>query len=351
MKANRYLIAVLLLASLVLALGGQVALADPNPRATPAATRTPPAATPHPLVRFTGVVNSRPEGTDIGIWVIDGKSVKVTENTRIEEQFGPAEVGARVTVIATRVPVTTQDEVALEAVLIRVLPPPPTAQPITIRGRVNELGVDYLVVNRIHIGYDRSTCIEGRLEVDVFVVVLAEVRSAGFHALSINVVPNNSHVVEFEGVIESISESLWVVGGRRVRLNQCTLIFGQPAVGKIAKVRVLVAPQAVDAEPLALMIAVRNTQPETVEWTGIIEWLPPRSSASSGHYEGRWIVGGRAVLVTRETEIVGTPRIGRRAHVVAVRYPPSRLLVARKIEVLNVVPSATPATPTPTALP
>ena len=42
---------------------------------------------------FDGFVESRP-ATKAGTWVIGGRSVKVTERTRLEEENGPLAVGA-----------------------------------------------------------------------------------------------------------------------------------------------------------------------------------------------------------------------------------------------------------------
>jgi hypothetical protein len=86
-----------------------------------------------------------------------------------------------------------------------------------------------------------------------------------------------------------------------------------------------------------------QNEPEKVEWRGVIEQLPPNITIYPPTYIGRWVVGGRLVWVTRETDIVGTPRIGLWAHVVAHQYPQGPL-VAKRIRVIG-----GPATETPTA--
>ena len=332
MKTGKWLFAtVLLLAGLVLPLGGEVALADLD-------DPPPIAITAQPLVRFQGVVSSRPEGTNIGTWVIADRSVRVVETTRIDEEQGPAEVGVHVSVIAKRPDVNDTSEVELEAILIRVLPPVASIRPIIIRGRVTELETTYLVVNELKILYDRSTHIEGYLEVGAFVKIRAIHTSAGLKALTITVLPVDDKIIEFGGVIEYIGHPAWVIDGRKVKVTRQTRIFGRPRVGLYAKVRAVVES---NGELLALTIHVQNEWPHKVEWTGIIEQLPPQVSTEvSDGYVGRWVVGGRTVLVTRRTEIVGTPRVGLTAHVVALRYP-RRPLVAMKIEVLNLTPAET----------
>ncbi len=42
---------------------------------------------------FKGIIESRPEGK-IGTWVIGGRQVVVTEQTRLKEEDGPLAVGA-----------------------------------------------------------------------------------------------------------------------------------------------------------------------------------------------------------------------------------------------------------------
>lgn len=46
---------------------------------------------------FYGTISSKPQGM-LGTWIIDGREVYVNELTRIEEEYGRAEIGARVEV-------------------------------------------------------------------------------------------------------------------------------------------------------------------------------------------------------------------------------------------------------------
>ena len=337
---KRFVTVVLLLASLMLASGVEVALADSG--------QTPPIGVPpRRVVSFRGAVESRPEGTNIGPWVISGRTVQVVESTRIDETEGPAEVGARVMVVARRVPATDPGEVELEAIVICVLPPPPE-QPITIRGLVTELESTYLVVNGLTILYDASTEITGDLEVGAYVKIRALRTAEGLKALTIEVLPINDRIVEFEGIIEQIGHPVWVIGGRRVTVTRRTRIIGHPEEGLSARVRAQVKS---NGDLLALVIEVQNEEPEEIEWNGIIEWLPPGVAARPPHYYGRWVVGGRSVQVTPRTEVHGTPRIGLAAHVVALRQP-GKPLMAKTISILDAEPVETlPQAVTPEAQP
>jgi len=292
-------------------------------------TGTPGAIRPQPIVRWQGLVVSRPSDTKIGTWVVGQRSVDVVESTRFIETRGAAEVGAKVEVLALRLATTSNSTSELEAILIVVLAPAPQ-QPIVIRGRVTELGADYLIVNRQRIHFDSTTEITGELVLGAVVKVEAVRMSAGgLHAQSIEVLPDPSPpIVEFEGLIESIGHPEWVIGGRTVTVDRRTRIVGRAEVGLTAKVRALQLP---DGRLVALLIEVQN-EPEPVEWTGVILHLPAETTVVPT-YLRRWVVGGRPVMVNAQTEIVGTPRIGLRAHVIAVADG-QRQLVATKIEIV-----------------
>jgi hypothetical protein len=42
---------------------------------------------------FAGIIESRPE-TKVGTWIIGGRSIEVTERTRLDEDHGPLSVGS-----------------------------------------------------------------------------------------------------------------------------------------------------------------------------------------------------------------------------------------------------------------
>ncbi len=344
MRGKKWLLLLCVLAALLTLVSSPATQADDStlPPEELRPTRTPGAVTPRLVVRWQGLVVSRPSDGKIGTWVIGERSVNVVESTRFNEGRGPAEVGARVEVIAVRAPVTATAASALdlEAVLIYVLVPAP-AEPIIIRGRVTELGTDYLIVNQLRIHFDRSTQITGELLVGAVVKVEAvRLNTGGLHAQSIEVIPDpNQRIVEFEGLIESIGHPEWVIGGRTVTVDRRTRIVGRPELGLKAQVRAL---ELADGRLVALLIDVQN-DPETVEWTGVIQYLPAETGAVPT-YLGRWVVAGRIVTVNAQTEIVGTPRVGLSAHVLAITYP-QRDLVAKKIEILptaGVTPTAAP---------
>lgn len=49
-------------------------------------------------VKFYGTVESLPEGSLNGTWIVNGRQVIVTPSTRIKEEYGPVAVGVQVEV-------------------------------------------------------------------------------------------------------------------------------------------------------------------------------------------------------------------------------------------------------------
>ncbi len=322
MRLHRHIL-VLVLTTLVLAGACPGALAQ---------SRVPPPSLSTRAVRFTGEVRNRPSDGALGIWVVGESAFTVVEATMVDETQGPAAIGAQVMVVAKRVTAADSVETRLEAILVRVLNPPRQWSTFTVRGIVIELQNDYLVVNGLRIDYDASTPVSGVLQLGALVRVVATRTYDGVKALRIDVLPKVLPIVEFEGVIQRMSRDLWVVGGRRVRLNAETVIDGTPAIGAKARVRGLASVTGV---VLALAITIQS-KPGTVEWTAPIDRLPATITIWPPVYTGRWVVGGREVWVTGETVIKGTPRIGARAHVVAA-WSNSRTLSATSIEILATI--------------
>jgi hypothetical protein len=286
-----------------------------------------------PIVRFEGIIESRPTTQTEGTWMISGQQVEVVARTRIVEEQGPAQAGARVVVNATR----SGDE--LTAIQIRVVEAAQAT--VRIKGIVSELleegGRSYLVVNGLKVEYNQDTEIAGELDVGALVRIEALVAGSGFTATKIEVLgfPWIPRIVEFEGTIESIEGSKWVVGEHEFTVGDLTVIIGPAEVGRHAEVRAL---EQSDGSLLALWIRIK-VEPEIESWTGRIDRLPRMRW-------GFWVVDGKTVLVTPLTEISGLvePEVGKWAYVEAERHG-LLLLQALKIEVKE-PPAAEPLTPT-----
>ena len=282
------------------------------------------------VVRFEGEVKSRPSESTLGDWVVGSRTITVVEQTMIDETKGAATVGAQVWVVARPLANVDTARSKLEAILIRVIGPEWSSRVVVVRGIVLEKQTDFFVINGMRILYDSSTPGAGDLEEGALVMVWATRTSEGVKAQRIRLLANPLPIVEFEGVIKRVSRELWVVGTRRVRLNEATVVDGTPLVGATARVRGYGQRNGV---VLALVITI-VAQPQTVEWTGRIDRIPPTITIWPPVYAGRWVVGGREFWATAETVVTGTPRIGAQAHVVALPRK-GRALTAVKIKVLT----------------
>lgn len=299
---------VLLLASLALPLAGSVATRGGNDR--------------RPIVKFEGIVEDAPDVDRLGEWTIDGRIVLVVESTRFVETRGPAEEGARVVVLAR---LTETDLVAMQ---IRVVSPRLTV--VRLRGFITELdeAEKYLLVNGLRVDWNDDTVILGELVEEAFVKIEAIMTGSEYLARRIQVMPAVPRFVEFEGPITAMDDpTAWEVAGREITLNERTVIVGTPAIGRHAEVKALVQP---DDSLLAVWIKVTE-EPEEIIWDGPIERLPRGLL-------GIWVVGGRPVLVTRQTEISEDDEelleIGACVTVEAVQFR-GRPLNALKIEVTD----------------
>jgi hypothetical protein len=138
--------------------------------------------------------------------------------------------------------------------------------------------------------------------------------------------------VEFAGAVQVISATEWTIGGLTVQVNTDTVIDGNPQVNDLVEVTGHTLPDG--------GIVAERIESEGVDLTGIVE-------AMDSHV---WSIGGQQVLVTRETRITGTARLGARVEAHARRFADGTLF-ALKIEfddhdlpipTPRVVPSVTP---------
>jgi len=137
------------------------------------------------------------------------------------------------------------------------------------------------------------TLIEGQPQLDA----LAEVKGMQLFqdtvlARSIKVsVPTAYAEVEFEGTIESVAESAWMVEGNLVRISPGTVIEGTPAVGAVAEVQGVLQP---DETVLAQRIIVTHPGMGLMsELEGLVESIEPM----------QWVVAGTPVLIDSGTFI------------------------------------------------
>jgi hypothetical protein len=237
-----------------------------------------PAAT----VNFRGIIVSKSNDGLPAVWGIHPLvatdvhrrviSVTVTANTVIDEEKGPADVGALVQVkaVALSTAASVNGDVTLVARHIKVLRPP-VNQEITFVGPINAIYEDYWIVRGIRVLISDSTVIDG-LEpaVGLTAVVTGILRTDRVvEASHITVREALPDIWEFNGVIREKSETIpgeWVIAPDgtlpvllTVWVTPWTVIEGPAEVG--AHVHVVVLRSA-GGHLIALRISVLRNETE-----------------------------------------------------------------------------------------
>jgi len=149
---------------------------------------------------------------------------------------------------------------------------------------------------------------------------------------------------EFEGQVESITGSVWVVSGVQVMISGQTRIEGDPAIGDAVRVEGVLQPGGgVLADRIRRLGEDETPEPEPTEVASpSTTESPDQEDQEEGErvdFEGDvesisaglWVVDGQAVIVTGQTEIQGGPEVGERVRVRAIRAADGNL-VAERIE-------------------
>jgi hypothetical protein len=228
----------------------------PKPTVTQTATATaiPPTAAPprEVKVRFKG----RIEAITAAAWTIGGQMVKVNAQTRIDESSARAAVGAIASVIATR-----QEDGSLLALEITIeQAEPPAEQPFEFQGLIDSWSSTQWVIGSYTVIITVDTRIEGTPQKGLLAEVKALRRADGTLIARQIVIQLPQEEVQFEGVIQSISPTEWVVEGVIVRIDAQTVIEGTPAVGQTAEVQGLLLP---DGAVLGRRIIVQTSATPT----------------------------------------------------------------------------------------
>jgi hypothetical protein len=262
-------------------------------------------------IEFRGVIESLPSIGLIGLWVVGGRRVEVSNTTRINQEHGAARVGAAVEVHGF----ITTSAGPINATEIEVLDDPATARRVEFRGVIERLpdggliGTWVVSGRRVHVS--ESTTINqehGAARVGAVVEVHGVVRDdAEVNATEIEVQPgqDDGRRVEFRGTIESLPDGgligLWSVSGQRVNVSESTRIdqeHGRAKVGSLVEVHGVVrnGESIVNATEIEVKSSP-DDQARYVEFRGTITALP-----ASGLL-GDWQVDGRTVHVNERTRV------------------------------------------------
>jgi hypothetical protein len=231
------------------------AIAEASATATLAPSPTPePTATIAPPPRDTQVrIEGRIDAIGSQEWTVSGQQLKVRSSTRIRQEWAKAEVGGWAVVDAVKH--ANGELEAREIVVLRGADQPPQA--IQFSGLIEAISGDSWVVAGRSVQITPETAIEGSAQVGAIAHVTADQYADGrLVARRITVQGSSEQVVQFEGIIQSIGESRWVVAGQELVIDGNTRISGQPAVGAVAEVEAVVRA---DGSKLARSIRVKAT--------------------------------------------------------------------------------------------
>ena len=238
----------------------------PTPTAMPTLppTDTPiPTATPAPpreiKVKFEGPISS----ISATVWVVGGQEVRVNAETAIDEKKGRAEVGAWAQVKATR----QADGSLLATKIVIKRPREAPSEPVEFQGVIESLSDTTWVISGVAVTIADDTAIGGTPQVGFIAEVKAIRRADGSllaKSITVRKPEEEAAVVEFEGTIESIGDTMWVIDGRAIVLDANTVIKGTPQVGLIAEVKAL---ERADGSLLAMWIEVKAEQRQGTEPT------------------------------------------------------------------------------------
>jgi hypothetical protein len=276
-------------------------------------------------VRLAGVILSAPAGL-IGDWTVGGKTVKVTAETRINQNRAPAQPGQWANVRALK-----QSDGSLTAFRIDVLPPI-----VRLEGPIMSIdsasGVWVIAAQPFKV--DSNTRInerEGNAEVGAWVEVQAEEQSDGsLLALRIAVIEPKDDVSGF-GAIQEVAADHWVVSRMTFNVTMSNTVQGPAEVGLLARFHGFLQGDALVVERIRVEYREwERLHLPPVVFQGVIESLP-----ASGLL-GEWVVSGRHVMVDASTEInqsKGPAEVGAPVHVEA-RWQSDGTLLATRIVVL-----------------
>lgn len=197
----------------------------------------------------------------------------------------------------------------LLAIRVRAEKPRPIGDHVEFDGTVESESADSWVISGKTVLVTSETEISGSPAIgDTVKVEALRAADGTLTALEIQKTsppPAGGDHVEFDGTIESMSPASWVISGKTLFITAHTQIVGAPHVGDAVKVEAL---RAADGTLTALEIRKTTSSPPTgerIEFTGKVE--------SKG--AGSWVVSGKTVLVTAQTEIKGSPSVGDKVDV------------------------------------
>lgn len=212
-------------------------------------------------------------------------------------------------------------------------PAPPRDVEMRIEGAITRLGPGPWQIAGYDVHVTADTRIEeqaGKAEIGAWVRVRA-IRTPDGAIVALQIVVERGpekpgELVEFQGTIEALEPTRWVVSSQVIEIHPSTTVKGEPHVGWLAEVKARRRP---DGALRATEITVRAPQEVPVEFVGVIEEIG----------QDRWKISGQTVRLDAQTVIEGTPAVGRRVEVQGLELPDGTVRGLR----IRVKPDTTPS--------
>ena len=263
-------------------------------------------------VQYLGLLTSIDEQN----WVVGGRTVSLPPEVQIS---GEPYLGAMVSVTAK-----TGDDGSITALSLVVDPAPdrPPFDLIRISGELIRFDHNTWVVGDHELAIVQETRIAGEPYLGARVEGTARRSGRGsLVAVALFVHPIDRHrTVRFSGVLTAIGDRSWTVGDKLVHIVPETEIIGEPHLGAVVQVTAWVAD---DQRLVAKQLVVTRRDHDLVRFYGLLEKIT----------DSHWVVAGRTVQITPETEIIGEPHPG--ALVLVAAAPRGDSLVGVRLTVLR----------------
>ncbi len=302
----------------------------PTPTAAVTSTATV-SATALPRVQFSGVI----EKIASNEWVIDGKTLHIDAQTRIEGP-GTARIGARADVVAI-----AQPGQALLAISIKVQATvEQPANTVTVRGIILALGNAQWNIGGQTVAVDASTALMGSPALGLIAEATCTRKSSDVLIATTIAIKGAAPEVQLAGSIERITLQSWVIGGQTLTVMPgFTSVSGAPGVGNYATVLAL----RTDSGALIARLITIQAAPVEEEFRGIINRIDGNG----------WTISGRRVVRDARTQVdesAARAQVGLSAQVRGSLQADGSILAA-SVRILAAAGTGRQASPTVTTTP
>jgi hypothetical protein len=207
-----------------------------------------------------------------------------------------------------------------QAVADRIQKEDPFDDEVEFRGIVEAIGGASWTISGRVVQVNASTVLRGDPRIGDLVEVRADRAPDGTltatHIHTEDGEDDDDDEREFRGIVESIGDTSWTIGGRVVRVNAKTMLLGNPRVGDFVEVH---ANRAADGTLTATRIETEDGDDDEREFRGVVSAIG----------ESAWTIGELVVLVNDATEIRGDPQVGDLVEVRADRAADGTLTATR----------------------